>query len=209
MRIQRVSEREVTEFAGLVRVYEASLAAGERKSTMALRAMLARPEYVFLVAMEEARVVGIAIAIGLIGSDAALLEYMAVNAEFRGRGVGAALFAAVAERPEFAERFLMVEVDSDREESSEQEQRGRRKVFYRRLGARELDGLRYMMPPVNAAAPPPMELLAYGRELPGCIEKERVRRWLEGCYAQVYGVAAGDPRIDAMLDGCADCIPLL
>jgi len=208
MRIQQIRERDKAEFDGLVRVYEASLAAGERKSGAALRAMLARPEYVFLAAMNEGRVIGFAIAIALIGSDAALLEYMAVDAEFRGRGVGAALFGAVAEWQKIAGRFVLVEVDSEHEDSAEREQRARRKAFYRRAGARELGGLRYVMPPVTAATPPLMELMVYRRELPGCIENERVRGWLEACYAQVYGVPAGDGRIDAMVDGCAECIPL-
>lgn len=209
MRIQRISGGDAGEFAGLVRVYEASLAEGERKGVAALQAMLTRPEYVFLIAIEEERVVGFAIAIALIGSDAALLEYMAVDVGLRGQGVGAALFQAVAAWPEMAERFLLVEVDSEREDSAEREERGRRKAFYRRLGAREVEGVRYLMPPVTAATPPAMDLMVYGRELPGYIEKGRGRGWLEACYAQVYGVTAGDPRIDAMLDGCAEWIALI
>jgi len=208
MRIQQIRERDKAEFDGLVRVYEASLAASERKSVAALLEMLARPEYVFLVVIEEERVVGFAVAMALIGSDAAQLEYMAVDAEFRRRGMGAELFGAVAEWQKFAGRFVLVEVDSEHEDSAEREQRARRKAFYRRVGARELGGLRYVMPAVTAATPPLMELMVYRRELPECIEKERVRGWLEAYYAQVYGVAAGDGRIDAMVDGCAECIPL-
>jgi GNAT superfamily N-acetyltransferase len=209
MRIQQIRERDKAEFDGLVRVYEASLAASERKSVASLQEMLARPEYVFLAAIENGCVIGFAIAIALMGSDAALLEYMAVDAEFRGRGVGGALFGAVAEWHGMTDRFLLVEVDSEHEDSAEREQRARRKAFYRRLGARELGGLRYIMPPVTAAMPPPMELMAYRRKLPACIEKERVRGWLKDCYAQVYGVAAGDPRIGEMLAGRAECIPLV
>jgi GNAT superfamily N-acetyltransferase len=209
MRIQQIRERNKAEFDGLVRVYEASLAASGRKSVAALKAMLARPEYAFVIAIEGKRVVGFAIAIALIGSDAALLEYMAVHAEFRGRGVGAELFGAVAEWQKIAGRFLLVEVDSEREDSAEREQRARRKAFYRRLGAKELRGLRYIMPPVTAATPTPMELMVYRRELPASIEKERVRAWLEDCYLQVYGVPAGDPRIGEMLAGCAEWVALI
>jgi GNAT superfamily N-acetyltransferase len=209
LRIERISSSSQTEFDQLVLIYAGSLAASERKSVAALQEMLARPEYLFLAAIERERVVGFAIAIALIGSDAALLEYMAVDAEFRGRGVGVALFGAVADWQGIADRFLLVEVDSEHEDSAERQERARRKAFYRGLGAQELGGLRYIMPPVTAATPPPMDLMAYRRELPGCLEKERVRGWLEACYGQVYGVAAGDPRIDAMLGGCAECIPLI
>lgn len=209
MRIQRVQADNESQFAGLLRVYEASLAASERKSIAALRAMLARPEYVFLAAVDEELVLGFVIAIALVGSDTALLEYMAVKEEHRGRGIGAELFCAVAEWPEMADRFLLVEVDSDRENSSEQQHRMRRKTFYRGMGARELAGVRYIMPPVTNATPPAMELMVYRRELPACLEKNRVRAWLEACYAQVYGLAAGDPRIGANLAGCAECIPLV
>ena len=209
MGIQRVGEGDEAEFAGLVRIFEASLPATERKGKEALRAMLARTEYMFLAAIMNERVAGFAIAIALLGSDAALLEYMAVDEPHRGRGIGEALFHAVSGWPGIADRVLLIEVDSDREDSAEHEERARRKRFYRKFGARELAELRYIMPPVAAAVPPPMELLVYRRELPPSIEKHRVRAWLEACYVQVYGAAAADPRIHEMLAICEEYVALV
>lgn len=208
MNLHRVRTAGEIAFDGLLRVYTAAHPASERKSADALRQMIERPEYLFLAVTEAEVVVGFAIAIALADCDGVLIEYMAVDAEHRGRGIGKLLFRAIAGWPEALDRFLLAEVDSAAAALSQGDDRVRRKNFYRRLGCRQIEGLVYVMPPVTSAVPPPMDVLVYRRELPACVEKEHVRRWLEAIYAQVYGVAAGDPRIDAMLDGLADCISL-
>ena len=106
-------------------------------------------------------------------------------------------------------RFLLMEVESDRFPSPEQIDRSRRKEFYRRLGCREIEGLRGLMPPVTREQPPPMEMLVHSEGLPEAIEKERLRRWLAACYEQVYGVAADDPRIEAMLRELPESVRLI
>jgi hypothetical protein len=55
------------------------------------------------------------------------------------------------------------------------------------------------MPPVSSATPPAMDLLVYRRELPQFIEQTRLRKWLESCYVEVYGMKANDLVIESML----------
>lgn len=193
----------------LLRIYAESIPPSERKSAEQLAAMVAQPGYSFLAAVESETVVGFSITASLRDTDAALLEYMAVAPEKRGRGIGAWLCRATATQPQTAGRFLLVEADSDRAESSDGAERTRRKAFYRRLGAKELDGLRYRMPRVTSATPPPMELLVCREKLPELIEKSCVRSWLESCYVQVYGMPADSPQIEAMLESLPEHVPLI
>jgi hypothetical protein len=168
--------------------------------------MIERPEYLFLTVEDADVVVGFAIEIALAGSNAVLLEYIAVDAGRRGRGIGQLLFRAAAGWPEAHNRFLLVEVDSD---AALLPETADRKRFYRRLGCRQIDGLTYLMPPVSSAQPPLMDMLAYRRELPESVGKAQVRAWLAACYGQVYGVAENDPRIGAMVDELPETIRLI
>jgi GNAT superfamily N-acetyltransferase len=200
MRIERVISAEGAEFDPLVRIYTEALPASERKSIDALRKMIARPEYFFLAAVDVDAVVGFAIAIALVDSDAALLEYLAVDRARRGAGIGASLFRAAAAWPGLCSRYLLVEVESAA---------ARTKKFYRQLEARQIEGLAYIMPPVSSAQPPAMDMLVFRENLPDALAKHRVRAWLAQCYGQVYGIGEDDPRIGAMLNGLPETIRLV
>jgi len=193
----------------LLRIYAESIPPSERKSAEQLAAMVAQPEYSFLAAVENGTVVGFSIAANLRDTEAALLEYMAMAPHQRGRGIGAWLFRETVAQPHLVGRFLLVEVDSDRTKSSDNAERTRRKAFYRRLGAKEVDGLRYRMPRVSSATPPPMELLVFREKLPAFIEKSCARSWLQSCYAQVYGMPTESPQIEAMLVGLPERVALV
>jgi GNAT superfamily N-acetyltransferase len=206
--VQRVSSSAEPAFDELLRIYTASIAVSERKSAEQLAKMVAQPEYYFLAAMRGAVVVGFAVAVELRGTDAALLEYMAVAESERGQGVGARLFHATAALPQLADRFLLIEVDSACEEAEDHAERVRRKAFYARLGARELDGVRYRMPRVAEAEPPEMELMVFRADLPASIASTRVQRWIECVYAQVYGVK-DSARTESMLEKAGEQIRLI
>ena len=212
--IDRLISPQQPEFDGLLRVYTESLPPSECKSSAALRAMIARPEYSFLAASSQGEMAGFAIVICLHASNAALLEYMAVAAHSRGQGLGGSLFRHAAQLAEASGRVLLVEVDSDAAPAEgadprEVALRSRRKDFYRKLGCRQVQGLTYVMPPVSDTTPPLMDLLVYAPAGTEIIERSQLREWLEACYAQVYGVAAGDSRIDEMLRSSGEFIPLV
>jgi GNAT superfamily N-acetyltransferase len=171
--------------------------------------MIRRPEYIFLVALQDHLVVGFSITLCFLGSDAALLEYMAVAPDRRSRGIGQVLFEETVKFEEASERYVLMEVDSDKGQSSDKTDRTRRKSFYKRLGCREIGGLSYIMPPVSNSMPPAMDILVYRRELPDIVEKSHLRNWLESCYIQVYEIPASDFRIKVMIESLPDTLRLI
>jgi ribosomal protein S18 acetylase RimI-like enzyme len=193
----------------LIRIYEDSQPESERKSVADLARMMERPEYLFLAALRDQSVVGFSISICLIGSDAALLEYIAVDRRFRGLGIGKQLFRDTVEFGPLAERTVLIEVDSEKSRSPGRVDRVRRKNFYRGLGCREVEGLSYIMPPVSSATPPPMDLMVYRAELSGTVEKSRIQAWLESCYRQVYQLPRVDYRIASMMEGLPEGVHLI
>jgi GNAT superfamily N-acetyltransferase len=209
LRTVRLHSPDDPRFAQLLAIYTEAHPASERKPVEQLAAMIARPEYLFLVAFSGAEqqdisdridaVVGFAIALCLPNTDACLLEYMAIEHDHRNRGIGQLLFREVLARPEIAGRFLLAEVDSDKLPCPDRAERTRRKAFYHRLGCGEIAGLSYLMPPVSTATPPPMDILVHHPDSPEYLSKNLLKAWLTACYTEVYGMAAGDPRIAAML----------
>lgn len=209
--LRALSSASDREFDALLGIYEDVLPASERKGADALRRMLAREDYVVSVADMDGEVAGFAIRARLAATDADLLEYMGVARARQGRGVGRVLFAAVAAASADDDRRLLLEVESEAEDvdPAERRQRERRKAFYRDFGCREIAGLTYILPNLSGHAPPRMNLMIHGRNLPPVASKQDVARWLEAIYAQVYGRPADHPAIAAMLSGLPEATPLI
>jgi len=197
------------EFDALLQIYTAALPSSERKSAAVLHAMLERPDYEFLVAKLDSEVVGFAIIVCLSQSNACLLEYMAVEARRRGKGIGAFLFRKAAYSPLVDSRYLILEVETNQTGAPDSELQIRRRDFYRRLGCRQVSGLRYLMPPVTADRPPDMSLFVFRRQLPAQIDREDLRDWLQRLYTAVYGRSPADPGIAEMVSGLPAKIELV
>jgi ribosomal protein S18 acetylase RimI-like enzyme len=194
LKIRRVNAITDPEFAEVVRIYTEAHPESERKNMEWLSAMVELPEYFFLAAMQDHSVAGFAILLCFCHSDACLLEYLAVSHDRRSLGIGKFLFEEFTKLPEISDRYLLAEVDAEKTQLAM-----RRKNFYRRLGCKEIDGLRYIMPPVSVALPPEMNLMIYRRNLPASIERTLLRKWLASCYVEVYEMPANDARIETML----------
>lgn len=185
----------------LCSIYEDALPAAERKSRQALAAMMVRPDYRFIIVGNAGTIAGFAIVFISARIDVALLEYMAIDRRWRGAGLGKALYErATAEVLSCNSRsVLLIEVDSDRQDSPDRAMRSRRIAFYRRLGCRRIEGLNYILP-LPGPAVPTMDLLVDG-PVGDSVPRETLRLWLSEIYTSVYGCTAEDPRIMQMLAG--------
>jgi hypothetical protein len=204
--VVRLQSADVADFGHLFAIYCEAIPASERKSEVALRSMVENPLYVFLTAKVEHSVVGFSIVKEFTGTTACLLEYMAVAHNERGRGIGGALFRNASAH---STGYMLLEVDSERGETADRGIQTRRKDFYRKLGCRQLQGLRFAMPSVIGEAPPPMDLLLFKRDMPAAIGKSQLAKWLECIYTEIYGQRSDDTRIGAMLAELPDTIQLV
>jgi GNAT superfamily N-acetyltransferase len=207
--LHRVRSSDTPDFAELLAIYRQAHPASERKPSSALAEMVLRDDYSFLALTLHGHVAGFAIVAYLPGGDAGLLEYMAIAADRRSQGLGKILFQRLVTLPALHGRYLLAEVDSEREASDDRADRLRRKNFYRMLGCRQLAGLDYRMPSVSGSVPPAMDILVYRDPLPDALGKAQLGSWLEAIYVNVYAQPATDPRIDTMLDTVHDPAELI
>ncbi len=198
-------------FAQLYAIYAASIAAREQKRRDRLAAMVGTPEYRVFVAKADALVLGFSILYLPAAADFALLEYMAVAPGERNRGLGAELFRWTVNRavsPAGRTLPVVLEIDSDREASSDRAMRTRRERFYRRLGCLRIEGLHYLMPLAGDGPPPEMDLFVYAAEPIGAVARDELGRWLETIYRGVYRCSPDDSRIAQMLADLPDPVRL-
>lgn len=196
-------------FAALLNIYTAAFPPEERKPVSWLRTMLHSPAYRFLLAQHREQVLGFAILFRSETTPIALLEYLAVHPDARGEGVGRWLFNQVVNVTGTTQCPLLIETESDRASTPGQAERHRRKQFYRSGGAREIDGLRYLMPQVSTSPPPAMELLIHAQPQPATVPLADLRQWLQALYAEVYGQGHADGRLLDMLGNLPPSIAVL
>jgi ribosomal protein S18 acetylase RimI-like enzyme len=114
-------------------------------------------------ARASTHVCGFAITMPLPGTGMHLLEYLAVAANMRNRGIGGVLVRDVLQslRAQGTVSGIVLEVETDEEDDPvEQRLRHRRIEFYRRIGATVIEGVKdYAMPDMRGSGSLAMKLL--------------------------------------------------
>jgi ribosomal protein S18 acetylase RimI-like enzyme len=221
--LERLESADGEPFRQLFAIYAASITPREQKPEGWLRAMVASPDYSVWIAQTQQpdasapvapaaaplvpHVLGFSILYMPPGEGFALLEYMAVALEKRGRGFGGELFRRTVEHAVNAAGArlpVVLEVDSDREAASDQAVRTRRLRFYRGLGCVRIAGLSYLMPLGGVGPAPEMDLMVYRAEPLVSVPRSDLKRWLQTIYRDVYHCSPDDPRIERMLEPLPD-----
>jgi GNAT superfamily N-acetyltransferase len=214
VKLEQLASSDGDSFRQLYAIYAASIAAREQKGESWIAAMINDPQYRVWVAKAGALVRGFSILFVPAGGGFALLEYMAVAPDQRDHGMGAELFRQTVNHAVAADGRqlpVVLEVDSDREPSSDRALRTRREQLYRRLGCLRIAGLRYVMPLGGEGSPPEMDLLVYPAGplgAAGSVPRTEVKRWLETIYRDVYRCSPDDPRLAQMMAALPEPVPL-
>ena len=180
-----------------LRIYQSSIEPSEQKTAAQMRALVSDPHYRVHISVEGEKVTGFAMSFIPGRKHFVLLEYMAVDEQLRSRGIGAALFEAASDIAAQYNIPLVLEVDQPGSPISPGNDTARRLRFYAEHGCRRIVGLDYILPLSAHGSPPPMWLLARGREQ--ALSRSELRDWLTTLYVEVYGQSGTDPRIEAML----------
>jgi hypothetical protein len=198
-------------FEEFYQIYAESISVREQKSKAWICEMVRSSDSKFLVLKRNDRVIGFSILFLPASESFGLLEYMAISAEHRSQGLGGEIFRrSMQMAPPRNGRPLpiLLEVDSDREESADRALRARRQQFYRRLGCLRLVGLHYILPLPDRGSPPEMDLMVYAAGDLNHIARSELERWLKVIYHDVYKCSPDDPRIRQMLLPVSDPVRL-
>lgn len=198
-------------FDDFLRIYKESMSVREQKSTDQISAMLKRQDYQTLLLKRNDKAIGFSITFIPPKESFCLLEYMAVDVAYRNAGLGRQLFLRSVGNV-FSRSGpipVLLEVDSDRETSTDQPIIRRRQQFYKRLNCLRIDKLPYILPLPGEGAPPEMDLMIYFPDSVQVISKNRLQHWLKRIYRDVYDCLEDDPRIIEMLKSVTDPVGIL
>lgn len=210
-RVLPITRSRTRAFREAYAIYETAIPKAEQKTRRQMLAGLKHPGFRFWAFEHEGEIAGIAVLYASASNNTLLLEYLAISPKLQGKGLGSTLFEAAFEASRMDARTLMViEVDSEKEDVSVKEKRIRlsRKAFYRRLGAREVEGFDYILPLENFGPAPRMSLLLLGAKA-GRIETARLRAAVQDIYVNVYRCRPDDPRIAQMFEGYGRTLKLV
>jgi ribosomal protein S18 acetylase RimI-like enzyme len=208
---QRLSSTDDPSFKEFYRIYANSIRVSEAKTEAQIAAMVDRTDYFVLLVKRPPAVVGFSVVYVPKDEPFCLIEYMAIDREYRNAGIGTNLFRNTV-RTVHSERGdipILLEVDSEREPSNDRISRKARKQFYRKRGCLQVDGLSYRLPLLDQGAPPKMDLMIYSSRPGISIRKTELELWLRAIYQKVYSCSSHDPRIDQMLTHITDPIRLV
>lgn len=195
--LRRITQADPAAFARVVDIYLDVFPASERKSPDVFWGALRSEEFFMFELADKERALGMAIAHRLNGVGAVLLEYMGVRRDRWSHGLGQRLFRDIAGYPDFSGLVTLLEVEKAGGDDPRGE-RARRQQFYRELGCREVEGLDYVMPQIEAAKPPPMDLLVFADPPRHSVEKTTVQNWVAAIYRDVYRRSTDDVQFSRM-----------
>jgi len=198
----KILASDLPEMRDALEIYTDSFPANERHPADVIRERARDERYRVIVGREQNEIVFFAMLRPLRGSEFVLLDYMATKSRHRGQGVGAAFLKSVAGMAEVKGKFLLMEIE-DPARGENREERARRVEFYRRQGAKQLQGVRYLMPGLSGGAPTEMILMV----LPPCGEGEidamAVRRVVIQIYKELYNRDREDSLLNSFVNEIA------
>lgn len=201
--LEQIKDAGSPNFEQMFYVYQNSLDPREQKTRDQIVGLVSRPNY-GVYCLSDVGVIGFIILYHSQRFEFSLLEYMAVDAAHRNAGLGALMFNMALNF--CVDRSMVVEVDSDREDSADRTMRLRRKRFYGRLGCLHVANLDYKLP--LPGEPPVMDLLIRPEPTHVPIARETLQQWLTDIYVSVYAQAPDDRRIAYMIAIANDPIRL-
>jgi GNAT superfamily N-acetyltransferase len=199
--IVRVDSLTGTDALDFTRIFESSFPVDERSPTAeVLRAIAAGDRWTW-IARDDGALVGFALLVPLGGTDAVLLEYLAVDPERRSGGVGGRLLdhvCAELRRGAPERTTMLIEIEEPTELSGEaRHQADRRLAFYAAKGASVVATPGpYRPPALDAPAERSLAMQLLERPLqPGTpnLDAAALAPCVRAILHQSYGLAVGDP----------------
>ncbi|HIK32929.1 MAG TPA: hypothetical protein IGS31_16500 [Oscillatoriales cyanobacterium M4454_W2019_049] len=192
MQFDRVTDIDRPDFRAAIAIYEEAFPANERVSIATFEKKVTDGTYQLFVGNRDDRVIFMAILCEPILEEFVLLGYLATHAEFRSQGIGAQFFSYALSLLQPRAQYLLLEVE-DPQIGVDRDLRQRRVNFYRRLGAKQLKNVRYILPLSNRGEPMEM-ILMLAPEYPGNrITGERFKQLITELYTKIYQRRSSDP----------------
>jgi hypothetical protein len=206
------SDTSTQDFKEVLGIYLEAFPENERQTADKIKTRIEQGYYSLLVAKRNQSVAGFSLLCQFTDFNFGLLDYMAVQKDQRGLGIGSDLFSNTFKilRQGIPTSFLLLEVEDPAfGNPSEKDARLRRVRFYRNQGAKTINNFEYLVPPLAGNSPTNMLLMVYTESKLMAFTPQSLSHIITAIYSKVYERNGDDPYLGQMLENLPDSVVLI
>ena len=190
-----------------MRIYIESFPENERRLVATIKEMLKSSKSRLMVGEREKEIVFMALLYRIKGTSFLLGDYLATAEDYRSTGIGRAfLMHILDEMKDLQCNLFLIEIENPY--LNEDETKMRRLRFYKRLGMKELMGVKYFLPPFEGIEPIEMILLVFSVENCNHLAGETVRDLVIHMFGELYDRHGNDDLLMSTLRSISDLVRL-
>ena len=195
------------EFEEAMKIYVESFPENERRPIATIKEMLKSGKSRLMVGERDKEIVFMALLYPMKGTSFLLWDYLATAEDCRSTGIGRAFLRHILdEMKELQCNFILIEIENPY--LNEDETKMRRLKFYKRLGMKELMGVKYFLPPFKGIEPIEMILLVFSVENYNRLAGETVRDLVIHMFGELYDRYENDDLLMSTLRSIPDLVRL-
>lgn len=207
MEFREINQTDSSEFQQAMEIYREAFPANERHSLSTVVERVNRGLNRLYVAGLNGEVTFLALLWPLKDTQFILLDYIATKANHRGKGIASAFLTTLRDQLINTRQHLILEVENPK--FGDPTEKERRVAFYKRHGARELEGVRYLLPPLAGSTPTEMILMIFPEYSDGKISGALVKNLIIQMYQELYNRQSDDDLLNTFINQIGDTIKLV
>ncbi len=206
IRFSEIKDTNHKDFEEAMMIYEASFPSNERQSKDTIKKRIEGNLYQMFIGRLKNKLVFMALLYPLKNTDFVLLDYMVTDENFRSKGIGAKFIKNILKK--ITPNYLILEVENPKY-GANKEQRERRVKFYKRVGAKEMKNVRYILPPLSGNIPTEMVLMVLPNYDEGKIDGQLVKKLVTQIYRELYNRDNEDTLLNSFINKIEKSIELI
>ncbi len=204
----KIADTSSIEFEEAIKIYVESFPENERRPIAAIKEMIKMGRSCLMVGKRENDIVMMSLLYPLKGTSFLLVDYLATAKEYRSTGMGRAFLRHILNGTEDIQpSYIIIEIENPYLDDDETKRKRLR--FYRSLGMKELQGVRYVLPPFQGTEPVELILMFFSKEDADHLAGEMVRDLVIRLFGELYNRFDDDEFLTLTLRSILDSVPLI
>lgn len=211
LRFNEITDVNYKDFIEAMRIYTESFPLNERQPENIIKERVEKKLYQMYIGQLNNSVALMALFYPLKKTNFILFDYMATAKKFRNKGIGTKFIQHMINILEnnISSTHMILEVENPRY-GTNKEQKKRRVAFYKRLGAKEMNNVRYVLPPLSGSdLPTEMILMVLPDYNNGIIDGNLVRELIIQIYKEVYNRDKSDFLLNSFIGEIKNNVELI
>jgi ribosomal protein S18 acetylase RimI-like enzyme len=182
----QISNTNDIHFEKAIKIYNESFPANERQPLFIIKKRIKEAKSKLFVGLLNNEVIGMALLWDFSDLEFVLLDYMAVDIEYRNNKFGTRLFKFLTNTVNACNKYMVIEVENYLF-GNNKELRKKRINFYIKNGAYVLNEIPYILPSLDDTLPTEMLLMMSPKYENDMIGFEKVEKLIKRLYLDLYG----------------------